>query len=99
MSAAESTNPVHMTTSDGVRWTTVNFAEAIQGVQTPLGWGFWSYAMETSVRRTFGDMGVLARSEVPIPPSADDRISGIFYGRAAGNVTVFRVLGDRMPGS
>ena len=48
-----------MRTSSDVRWTTVNLAEAIPGVQTPLGWTFWSVSMETAVRRTFGSMGVL----------------------------------------
>jgi len=95
----ERANPVHMSTSPGVRWTTVNFAEAIQGVQKPLGWAMWSLSMETSVRMAFGRLGVLARSEVPVPDSADERISGIFFGRAAGNIDVFRRLGDRMPGS
>ena len=82
----ERANPVHMSTSPGVRWTTVNFAEAIQGVQKPLGWAMWSLSMETSVRMAFGRLGVLARSEVPVPDSADERISGIFFGRAAGNL-------------
>jgi pyruvate,water dikinase len=97
--ATEPPNPVHFASSPDTRWTTVNFAEAIQGVQKPLGWGMWDLSMETSVRRSFGAIGALARSEVPPPASADDRISGIFYGRAAGNINVFRVLGDRMPGS
>ena len=96
---AEPENPVHMRTSPDVRWTTVNFAEAIQGVQTPLGWTFWSLSMETALRRTFWSMGVLSGNDLPIPANADRRISGIFYGRAAGNITVFRWLGDRTPGS
>ncbi|HWF55744.1 MAG TPA: PEP-utilizing enzyme [Solirubrobacteraceae bacterium] len=99
MSAIEPANPVHMSTAPGTRWSTVNFAEAIQGVQKPLGWAMWSLSMETSVRMSFGAMGVLARSEVPVPDSAEDRISGIFYGRAAGNVDTLCGLGDRMPGS
>jgi pyruvate,water dikinase len=97
--SAEPVNPVHMDTSPAVRWSTVNFAEAIQGVQKPLGWAMWSLSMETSVRMSFGAMGVLAAAEVPPPDSADRRISGIFFGRAAGNVDVLRELGDRMPGS
>jgi phosphohistidine swiveling domain-containing protein len=95
----EPANPVHMSTGPDTRWTTVNFAEAIQGVQKPLGWAMWDLSMETSVRMAFGGLGVLARSEVPPPASADKRLSGIFYGRAAGNIDVFRLLGDRMPGS
>ena len=97
--ATEAPNPVHMSSAADTRWTTVNFAEAIQGVQKPLGWGMWDLSMETSVRRSFGAIGALSRSEVPPPASPDDRISGMFFGRAAGNINVFRVLGDRMPGS
>jgi phosphohistidine swiveling domain-containing protein len=99
MSDREPANPVHMTSGPSTRWTTVNFAEAIQGVQKPLGWSIWDLSMETAVRRAFGAIGVLAQREVPPPASPDDRISGIFYGRVAGNVDVFHMLGDRMPGS
>jgi phosphohistidine swiveling domain-containing protein len=99
MTKPEPTNPVHMSTGATTRWTTVNFAEAIQGVQKPLGWAMWDLSMEASIRLAFGALGVLARSEVPVPESSDERLSGIFFGRAAGNVDVFHLLGDRMPGS
>lgn len=99
MSEIEPANPVHMSTGPATRWTTVNFAEAIQGVQKPLGWAMWNLSMEASIRLAFGALGVLARAEVPVPGSADRRLSGIFFGRAAGNVDVFHALGDRMPGS
>ena len=95
----EAPNPVHMATAPSTRWTTVNFAEAIQGVQTPLSWGIWNYGMEVACRRAFGAMGIFARREIPIPESADDRMSGIFFGRAAGNIEVLRRIGDGMPGS
>ena len=95
----EPPNPVHMATAPTTRWTTVNFAEAIQGVQTPLGWSMWSLSMETAVRLGFGALGTLSRAEIPVPGSADERLSGMFYGRAAGNINMFRLLGDRMPGS
>jgi pyruvate,water dikinase len=92
-------DPVHTISGPATRWTTVNFAEAIQGVQTPLSWSVWSYGMETSCRRAFGDIGALTEAEVPVPASPDERMSGIFFGRAAGNIDVFRKVGDRMPGS
>ena len=95
----EPPNPVHMASGPSTRWTTVNFGEAINGVQTPLSWGVWNYGMETACRRAFGAMGVLSPAEVETPERADDRMSGIFFGRAAGNVGFFRMLGDRMPGS
>jgi pyruvate,water dikinase len=94
----EPANPVHMT-SGSARWTTVNFSEALPGVQTPLSWGVWNYGMEIAIRRAYGELGVLSRAEVPVPSRIDDRVSGIFYGRAAGNVGFFRLIGDRLPGS
>ena len=97
--ATEPPNPVHMATKPTTRWTTVNFGEAIQGVQTPLSWAFWNYGMEVACRRAFGAMGVLARSQVPTPPASDERMSGIFFGRAAGNIDFFHMVGDSMPGS
>ena len=95
----EPANPVHMTTSPGVRWTTVNYSEAIQGVQKPLGWAIWNLSMETCNRIAFGRLGIFPRSQVPVPDNADERISGIFFGRAAGNINTFRLIGDLMPGS
>jgi phosphohistidine swiveling domain-containing protein len=95
----EPANPVHMTTSDGVRWTTVNFAEAIQGVVTPLGWAMWDLSMETCTRIAFHKIGIFSKEEMAVPADPDLRVSGIFYGRAAGNVETFRSIGDRMPGS
>ena len=96
---AEGPNPVHMRSGPTTNWTTVNFGEAIQGVQTPLSWGMWNQGMEVGCRRAFGAMGVLANAEVPVPDTPDERMSGIFFGRAAGNVDVFHLIGDRMPGS
>ena len=96
---AEQPNPVHMISGPETRWTTVNFGEAIQGVQTPLSWAIWNYGMETACRRAFNAMGVLGDADTPAPARADDRMSAIFYGRAAGNINFFRMLGARMPGS
>jgi pyruvate,water dikinase len=92
-------NPVHMVPSPGTRWSTVNFAEAIHGVQKPFSWSMWSLSVETSIRKAFGDIGAFTPAEVAVPADVDRRISGIFYGRAAGNIDVFRLVGDRMPGS
>jgi pyruvate,water dikinase len=88
-----------MHSSDETRWSTVNFGEAIGGVQTPLSWAIWTYGMEVSARRAFASLGILTRREEALPASADDRMSGIFYGRAAGNINFFRMVGDRTPGS
>jgi pyruvate,water dikinase len=98
MPPVEAPNPVHMATSPGTRWTTVNFAEAVQGVQTPLGWHIWNIGIEVSIRRSFGAIGVLSWREVPMPTSSERRFCGIFFGRAAGNVSMFHDVGDRLPG-
>lgn len=92
-------NPVDMVSDEETTWTTVNFAEAIQGVQTPLSWEVWNFGMEVACRRAFGRMGLLSRREVPIPAFPEERMSGIFCGRAAGNVNFFRRIGDSLPGS
>lgn len=95
----EPAGPVHMVGGPATTWTTVNFAEAIQGVQKPLSWSMWSLSMETSVRLAFGAIGAFSAAEAAVPLAPDDRMSGIFYGRAAGNVDVFRLVADRLPGS
>src|SRR5229473_636406 len=75
--APEPANPVHMSTGEQIRWTTVNFAEAIQGVQKPLSWGVWNHGMEIACRRAFRRLGVLTAREEPPPADADLRMSGI----------------------
>jgi phosphohistidine swiveling domain-containing protein len=92
-------SPVHNRSGAQTAWSRVNFSEAIQGVQTPLSWTFWQFAMETAVRRGFGALGVLTHAEVPPPASPDDRISAAFYGLPAGNLKTFHRIGQRMPGT
>ena len=38
MSMSPMTDPLHQESGPGTRWTTVNTAEALPGVPTPLGW-------------------------------------------------------------
>ena len=92
-------SPVNNRSGAQTAWSRVNFSEAIQGVQTPLSWTFWQFAMETAVRRGFGALGVLTRAEVPPPASPDDRISAVFCGLPAGNLNTFHRIGQRMPGT
>jgi phosphohistidine swiveling domain-containing protein len=80
-------------------WTTTNVGEAMPGVQTALGWTFWRDACERAVRENFWRLGALRRRELAVPASPDDRFSAVFYGRAAGNVRLFREMGDRLPGT
>lgn len=92
-------NPVHATSSPTTRWSRANFAEAIQGVQTPLGWTYWDAAMENSVRITFARMGVFPRSELKLPEKVDDKFSAAFFGLPAGNVAMMWRVGEAMPGT
>ena len=92
-------DPLHMTSRPDTPWTTANVGEAMPGVQTALGWTFWRDACERAVRINFWRLGALRRSELPVPSEADERFSGVFFGRAAGNVRLFRQMGDRLPGT
>jgi phosphohistidine swiveling domain-containing protein len=77
----------------------VNAAEALPGVSTPLNWTWFGDAVERAFRWTFVDMGVLHPAATVVPASADDRLWGVFYGRAAANLDTFRKLGDLTPGT
>lgn len=92
-------SPVHTVSAPTTRWSRVNYAEAIQGVQTPLGWTFWEHVMERAVRRAFGDIGTFTRDDVPAPDSPDRKTCGAFFGHATGNVTTFHRVGEAMPGA
>src|SRR5581483_4417595 len=93
-------NPIHRgRCSSSVAWSTINAGEAIPGVVTPLTWSFFGDATDRAMKGTFADMGVIPRSRAVVPPGAEDRLWDVFYGRAAGNLSTFRYMGDRMPGT
>ncbi|MGH6693039.1 MAG: PEP-utilizing enzyme, partial [Gammaproteobacteria bacterium] len=77
----------------------MNAAEALPGVSTPLNWAFFGEAVERAFRGTFADMGVLSERAVVVPASLDERLWGVFYGRAAANLDTFRGLADLTPGT
>ena len=56
-------DPLHQESGPTTRWTTVNTAEALPGVPTPLGWTMWNHPLERAMRGAFSDIGCL-------PPSA-----------------------------
>lgn len=81
-------------------WTTVNIAEAIPGVLTPLGWSFFGGGLELAMRGAFADLGVLKRRERVQPDETSERFTGCFLGRVAVNVDMMRrIVGDRLPGT
>jgi pyruvate,water dikinase len=91
-------NPVHAESGAGTRWTTVNFAEGVEGTQTPLSWDVWGRGIEGSMRRCFRSFGLDGVSE-SIPMDVDRRFAAAFYGRAAANLTVIREIADQLPGT
>jgi phosphohistidine swiveling domain-containing protein len=92
-------DPTHQQSGPGTFWTTVNAAEALPGVSTPLNWTFFGEPVERAFRGTFADLGVIRERDVFVAPSVDDRLWGMFYGRAAANLNVFRGLADLTPGT
>jgi phosphohistidine swiveling domain-containing protein len=93
------TDPLHDRSGPGTFWTTVNAAEALPGVSTPLNWSWFGAATERAFRWTFVDMGVLHPAATVVSASVDDRLWGVFYGRAAANLDTFRRLADLTPGT
>ena len=92
--------PIHAgTCSPGTSWSTINASEALPGVVTPLTWSLFGDNVERAMKGAFVDMGVLAEDEAVVPDSPDERLWDTWYGRAAGNLATFRMLGDRTPGT
>jgi pyruvate,water dikinase len=85
--------------SPATAWTTVNAAECMPGLQSPLAWTVWGDIAERALRRGFYDLGVLSRRELAAPSAADDRVIGVFFGYSAGNVNVLSGFADRSPGT
>lgn len=90
-------------THDGGRtraaWTTVNAAEAMPGVGTPLGWTWFFEACELGLRGAFADIGAIPVRDVRVFEDLDKRFIAMFYGHFAGNLDMMRYIGDQMPGS
>jgi len=93
------TDPLHQESGPATRWTTVNTAEALPGVPTPLGWTLWNHQLERAMRGAFCDIGCLPRSAVRVAERVDDRYSAIFFGRFTANIDQMRAMGDLMPGT
>lgn len=90
---------LHEHSGVSTRWTTVNMAEVLPGVLTPLGWTFWREPAEIGLRGAFVDAGVLPRRDLPPPACVDDRLTALFYGRYAANLSLIASLCDLIPGS
>jgi pyruvate,water dikinase len=93
------TDPLHQDSGPTTRWTTVNTAEALPGVPSPLGWTLWNHPLERAMRGAFCDIGCLPPSAVRVAERVDDRYSAIFFGRFTANIDQMRAMGDLMPGT
>jgi pyruvate,water dikinase len=91
-------DPLHTYGGSDAFWTTVNVSEAIPGVPTPMNWSIFSLGGNVSVPRAYHNLGILPRSELG-ETATDRRLTGIFHGRVAINVTRFREIADLTPGT
>lgn len=89
---------LHATSPPGASWSSINLAEAVPGVMTPLCASVWVPASELGLRAPFAAMGVLPADRVAIPDDPDQRITGAFYGRMAVRVDFLCDMGDLIPG-
>jgi pyruvate,water dikinase len=92
-------DPLHEQSGPTTFWSTVNLAEAIPGVPTPMSWSIFSIGNEVSVPYSYYRLGVLPRRSTERAQSVDDRFAAVFYGRAAMNVTRLRQIADLTPGT
>jgi pyruvate,water dikinase len=90
---------LHEISAPCTAWSTVNTAEALPGLVTPLSWSFWAEPLEVGMRGAFADMGALPMREVRMPTAVDERFSAVFFGRVGANVDRLRYCADRVPGT
>lgn len=96
--SAEAPNALHAVAPAGSSWSSINLAEAVPGVMTPLCASVWVPASELGLRLPFHAMGVLPARELAIPANPVDRITNAFYGRMAVRVDFLCRIGDLVPG-
>jgi pyruvate, water dikinase len=89
---------MHALSPPGASWSSINLAEAVPGVMTPLCASVWVPASELGLRAPFAAMGVLPADQAAIPENPDQRITGAFYGRMAVRVDFLCKMGDLIPG-
>jgi pyruvate, water dikinase len=96
--APESPNALHATSRPDATWSSINLAEAVPGVMTPLCASAWVPASERGLRAPFHAMGALAGNLKGIPVDPGERITNAFYGRMAVRVDFLCDMGDLVPG-
>jgi pyruvate,water dikinase len=91
-------NALHAVSTPAATWSSINLAEAVPGVMTPLCASLWVPASELGLRRPFLAMGALPTRLAEIPADPADRITNAFYGRMAVRVDFLCQMGDLIPG-
>lgn len=91
-------NVLHAASPADATWSSINLAEAVPGVMTPLTASVWVPASELGLRRPFVAMGALPVTRGTIPDDPTERITGAFFGRMAVRVDFLCEMGDLIPG-
>lgn len=91
-------NALHAVSVPTATWSSINLAEAVPGVMTPLCASVWVPASELGLRQPFRAMGALPARLEAIPTNPADRITNAFYGRMAVRVDFLCHMGDLIPG-
>lgn len=89
---------LHGKSAPDASWSSINLAEAVPGVMTPLCASAWVPASEVGLRAPFHAMGALPSSRRAIPRDPLDRITNVFFGRMAVRVDFLCEMGDLIPG-
>jgi pyruvate, water dikinase len=95
---AAAASALHAVSPPDASWSSINLAEAVPGVMTPLCASVWVPASELGLRAPFAAMGVLPGDQAGIPEDPRRRITGAFYGRMAVRVDFLCEMGDLIPG-
>jgi pyruvate,water dikinase len=91
-------NALHGMSPPRATWSSINLAEAVPGVMTPLCASVWVPASELGLRDPFVAMGALAARRGAIPNDVNERITNAFFGRMAVRVDFLCEMGDLIPG-
>ncbi|SKX68889.1 PEP-utilizing protein [Mycobacteroides abscessus subsp. bolletii] len=92
------TSALHATSPPHATWSSINLAEAVPGVMTPLCASVWVPASELGLREPFVAMGALPAKRGNIPADPAERITNAFFGRMAVRVDFLCEMGDLIPG-
>lgn len=90
-------SPVHCPGAR-LRWTTANVDEGLPGTVTPLTWSMYFPPTEATMRGCWVDLGVLPKSQRPIPDDVDARFLSVAYGHAIANLDMMGRMAARVPG-